>query len=145
MVEQVTTTTTSTDGGDGGDAATTAAVGAGALAGAAVAEAGTAKDQATVAGTQAADAAAAAEQARQEAAAAKMEAMSTREMVDDMVRREYARTLAADQVAPTAPAGPTVVEGGPGGGEASGDQPPKSLAKRVKKDKKTLKERWSGR
>jgi hypothetical protein len=117
--------------------------GAAQVAGAAAMASGAALGAADAAGAQAGDAQAQAAQARAEAAAARAEAeqariqaMTTDEALGTYIKMQLAQSAKVEEPEPVV-ATAVVEEPAP-----EGDEPPKSVAKKVQK--KTMRERWGG-
>jgi hypothetical protein len=130
------TTVVSDPGGDPG--AAVVAGEAAVIAGAALATAEEAGTQAEAAEGTAGVGVAVSAEAMAQAQAAELRAMSVDEKLDRLVTMQLAGAMAAK---PAEPAGEVVVAAP---SPPSVDEPPKSLAKREKKERRSLRERWDG-
>lgn len=136
MPDEVVTATTVTSGEPEGDPSAAAAAGvAGVAAGAALEQAAAAQETAQAAGAAASQADADAQAAAAQAQAAEIRAMTLEDKMDKLISLQLARTMAESAPPPSQPAPASAPEP---------DQPPRSLEKKVKKDKKSWRERWDG-
>ena len=128
--DEITTATTVTSSEPQADPSAAAAAGvAGVAAGAALEQSAQAQEDAEQAASMAAVADSDAQVAAAQAQAADLRAMSLEDKIDKLVSLQLARTMAESAPPPAAPAPAASPEA---------DQPPRSLEKKVKKDKKSF-------